>query len=381
MAPPRELSAQQERDVALAYFCTLSRQYMTERWNVCERTVYRTARHRSRELADPLLEFYRGRGRSLQNAIHLYLAHDEHQEMERQWLVDIDRDKRVYQSVNIVFVKPRIRELVRRLSLDEKLLLKPGNSYEALLKDVFPEQRNGEAIVAEHFADNLYTQYLSASLSLRKAAQDTFDKLLALIKQGALAITPLKQKVIQEALQTLSPREQQALSLVYGLEQKAMSLHAAGKNISLSSMRVGQIRANVLQQLAHPRNRNLSYITGAVTDAMLEQRLADTQAEAEEREKHAHQPGIGQYADAAASLSSLDSKLSLPVDELEFSTRVRNCMGNAGIHTVGKLVQKTERELLKILNFGRRSLKEVREALAERGLSLGMEVEDGEKYS
>lgn len=63
------------------------------------------------------------------------------------------------------------------------------------------------------------------------------------------------------------------------------------------------------------------------------------------------------------------------IDELEFSVRSANCLKNADIHTIGDLVHKTESELLKTKNFGRKSLKEIKETLEGMGLHLGMKVE------
>ena len=63
------------------------------------------------------------------------------------------------------------------------------------------------------------------------------------------------------------------------------------------------------------------------------------------------------------------------VDELELSVRSANCLQNANIHYIGDLVQRTEAEMLKTKNFGRKSLKEIKEILAQMGLSLGMKIE------
>jgi DNA-directed RNA polymerase subunit alpha len=64
------------------------------------------------------------------------------------------------------------------------------------------------------------------------------------------------------------------------------------------------------------------------------------------------------------------------VDELELSVRSANCLENANIRTIGDLVQKTEAEMLKTKNFGRKSLKEIKDILAEMSLSLGMKLDD-----
>ncbi len=69
-------------------------------------------------------------------------------------------------------------------------------------------------------------------------------------------------------------------------------------------------------------------------------------------------------------------KLGKSVDELELSVRSYNCLKNANIRTIGELVQKTEAEMLKTKNFGRKSLNEIKEILSGMGLSLGMKVDN-----
>jgi DNA-directed RNA polymerase subunit alpha len=69
-------------------------------------------------------------------------------------------------------------------------------------------------------------------------------------------------------------------------------------------------------------------------------------------------------------------KLNKSVDEMELSVRSYNCLKNANIRTIGELVQKTEAEMLKTKNFGRKSLNEIKEILAEMGLSLGMKLDN-----
>ncbi len=72
----------------------------------------------------------------------------------------------------------------------------------------------------------------------------------------------------------------------------------------------------------------------------------------------------------------LNENLWRTVDELELSVRSANCLQNANIKYIGELVQKSESEMLKTKNFGRKSLKEIKEILAEMALSLGMKLEN-----
>jgi DNA-directed RNA polymerase subunit alpha len=72
----------------------------------------------------------------------------------------------------------------------------------------------------------------------------------------------------------------------------------------------------------------------------------------------------------------LNEHLFKSVDELELSVRSANCLKHANIKLIGELVQKTESEILATKNFGRKSLNEIKEILAEMGLSLGMKLEN-----
>jgi DNA-directed RNA polymerase subunit alpha len=71
-----------------------------------------------------------------------------------------------------------------------------------------------------------------------------------------------------------------------------------------------------------------------------------------------------------------NENLNRSVEELELSVRSYNCLKNANIQTIGELVQKTESEMLKTKNFGRKSLNEIKEILANMGLSLGMRIDE-----
>jgi DNA-directed RNA polymerase subunit alpha len=71
----------------------------------------------------------------------------------------------------------------------------------------------------------------------------------------------------------------------------------------------------------------------------------------------------------------MNEVLNRSVEELELSVRSYNCLKNANIQTIGELVQKTEAEMLRTKNFGRKSLNEIKEILANMGLALGMRID------
>jgi DNA-directed RNA polymerase subunit alpha len=76
-----------------------------------------------------------------------------------------------------------------------------------------------------------------------------------------------------------------------------------------------------------------------------------------------------------ARVGALNEHLDKSVEELELSVRSYNCLKNANIRTIRELVQKTEAEMLKTKNFGRKSLNEIKEILQSMGLSLGMRLD------
>jgi DNA-directed RNA polymerase subunit alpha len=78
---------------------------------------------------------------------------------------------------------------------------------------------------------------------------------------------------------------------------------------------------------------------------------------------------------AERGLDKMNEVLNRSVEELELSVRSYNCLKNANIQTIGELVQKTEAEMLRTKNFGRKSLNEIKEILANMGLSLGMRID------
>jgi DNA-directed RNA polymerase subunit alpha len=75
--------------------------------------------------------------------------------------------------------------------------------------------------------------------------------------------------------------------------------------------------------------------------------------------------------------TKLKKLLNMSVNEIELSVRAANCLNNANITTVGQLALKTEQEMLKYRNFGKKSLNEIKEKLAGLGLTLGMTFETG----
>lgn len=79
--------------------------------------------------------------------------------------------------------------------------------------------------------------------------------------------------------------------------------------------------------------------------------------------------------ESGADAAPLNENLFRAVEDLEFSVRAQNCLQNADLKYIGELVQKTEQDMLKTKNFGRKSLNEIKELLSELGLELGMRLD------
>ena len=86
--------------------------------------------------------------------------------------------------------------------------------------------------------------------------------------------------------------------------------------------------------------------------------------------------GTETAAEAPSRAPTVDPILLRPVDDLELTVRSANCLKAENIYYIGDLIQRSENELLKTPNLGRKSLNEIKEVLASRGLTLGMKLEN-----
>ena len=93
-----------------------------------------------------------------------------------------------------------------------------------------------------------------------------------------------------------------------------------------------------------------------------------------ERDPLAESPASSEYNQTNQKQSELQQLLSLPISELELSVRARNCLDGANLRTLMDVVSLTESEVMHLKNLGKTSLTEIKQKLAERGLSFGMNV-------
>jgi len=95
-----------------------------------------------------------------------------------------------------------------------------------------------------------------------------------------------------------------------------------------------------------------------------------------DRVSEEHYEFESQQSEVSEEQNKLRKLLNMSVNEIELSVRAANCLNNANITTVGELAMKTEQEMLKYRNFGKKSLNEIKEKLEALGLSLGMKFDE-----
>jgi DNA-directed RNA polymerase subunit alpha len=133
----------------------------------------------------------------------------------------------------------------------------------------------------------------------------------------------------------------------------------------------GRTIGSILLDASFSPVRRVSY---AVESARVEQRT-DLDKLVEQLSVFADLKGTESPA-AERAAPQVDPILLRPVDDLELTVRSANCLKAENIYYIGDLIQRTETELLKTPNLGRKSLNEIKEVLASRGLSLGMKLEN-----
>ncbi|MFH1823014.1 MAG: DNA-directed RNA polymerase subunit alpha C-terminal domain-containing protein [Patescibacteria group bacterium] len=195
-------------------------------------------------------------------------------------------------------------------------------------------------------------------------------------------------KLIEKALATLDPRKDDIVRMRYGLRKSSESdeyyqIHTYKQiknKYKFSRSFAGQIINKAKREIKRwlEKNCNLvfffeSLIVIIKENELLKKRLLDLTIELQENKSLFIPPDGFIYNEQDLALIKT---LSLPVNHLEVSVRIHNCLKNKEVRTIGELVQKTEKEILYIKNLGRKSFLELNEVLNKMGLSLGMRLSD-----
>lgn len=198
--------------------------------------------------------------------------------------------------------------------------------------------------------------------------------------------------VVDSALEKLTPREAEVIRLRFGILPWSVpshwplprSLDEAAQRLELSRERVRQIEIAARVKLRKPAF-GLQLLIEPVGDALKQRLQMEKDEERQTLEANAVATRL-RLLDQSVVVESGIIPLSLllkPVEELDLTTRMANCLENRGTRLVGDLVQTTELELLKTKNFGRKSLLEIKKLLEPLGLRLGLRFSDelAQKYN
>lgn len=170
--------------------------------------------------------------------------------------------------------------------------------------------------------------------------------------------------LVDDMLGTLVERERKIICERFGIGVKeAKTLEQIAPDWNCTRERLRQIEAKAIHKLrTQARKRQLGVLAHPVGNA-LQRELVQRKAKEQ----------------AATIEPDMNLELFRGVDELEISIRTANCLRNEKIVLIGELVQWIPEELLRTKNFGRKSLKEIKDELDRRGLTLGMKASDGIK--
>lgn len=184
----------------------------------------------------------------------------------------------------------------------------------------------------------------------------------------------LVKKILKEALQALTPRAEHLVYQYFGIDCECRTYTQIADSEGVCAERARQIILKACRRLSY--STHVKYLKPLVCSAqeLLENEMRRaTEAQQSQVVPVVHGTTI-EYERVCVPEVRMSELLTRSTDELELSVRSTNCMKNGNIQTIGELIQKSEADLLKVKNFGRKSLKEINVVLAEFGLSLGMRL-------
>jgi DNA-directed RNA polymerase subunit alpha len=311
------------------------------------------------------------------------------------------------------FLKPRIIEVQRVSSMQAKIVMEPfergyghtlGNALRRILLSFMPGYAPTEVKIASVLheyssIDGVQEDVVEILLNLKGVVLKLHNAKVAVLtlKKEGVGIVTAGDIIVDADTEVINPSHVIAhltaggkIDMEIKVEQgrgyvSAIARQAPGENRS-----VGHI---ALDASFSPVSR-VSY---AVESARVEQRTdldklimeieTNGAIDPEEAIRYAARILVEQFSVFAAlegtpapvekpQTPKVDPMLLRPVDDLELTPRSSNCLKAQSIHYVGDLIQNTENDLLRTPNLGRKSLNEIKQVLAEHGLSLGMKLEN-----
>ncbi|TXH00925.1 MAG: hypothetical protein E6R05_06325, partial [Candidatus Moraniibacteriota bacterium] len=274
------------------------------------------------------------------------------------------------------------------------------NSYEKLLMTMFGRERVSR-IIDEEIGKVASTKQEQIRV---KAFFETkvFARVVFRIISGELCypVSPAEENFIDEALRTLTPREQKVIKMRFGLDCENLTLEQVAKRFDVTGELIRQIEGKALRKLRHPRynqgikdsirrpmkdrlfealgclsalcapQANISDQAQLLKDVPYVRNLIETFTAQVERLKAENvELRLNQKEKAPVARYDL---LDLSIHEMEISVRAYNCLCDAGLMTVRAITSKTREEILGINNLGKKSFTEIHAFLQENGLDFAV---------
>ncbi len=288
----------------------------------------------------------------------------------------------------------------------------PLHGYNKLVKKIFYENKfypDIEEIVEQTINSYLLNRNGKDSLTYESINGAVNSSIFRRLLSGEFSIgivTLSDQKKIDAIIDTLWPREKETIRMRFGLDDgNERHLQEIGDALMVTRERVRQIEARALRKLRHTsRNRHIKSIVEkniierynsantrvnelTAENESLIKGFAETQQILEKipfvatliQQSKANHDELKSYREKdrefITNADNIQSILNMSVDEFELSCRAYNCLKNGDIRIIKDLVSKSEYDMMNIKNFGKKTLKELKELLQKHGLDFGMKFE------
>lgn len=272
------------------------------------------------------------------------------------------------------------KQVVDSIAVDD--LSKPADQYEALiLAIVYPRINTSSQLARLYF--NSFTQEPPQDITIAGLMDHLRKGVLSDLREQLRVPIYVDREGLEAALKTLTPKQEDVLRRRFF---EGETLVTIGNHYHRSPENIRQAEARALRQLRRPSifpgikyaitERLLEYTRGLEeTVAMQELKIAQRDRTISEYESRFGPLPSDEQQILLSDELALRKKLDTKIDDIEMSVRSYNCLKNANLRIIRKVVQKTERDLLHIKNFGRKSLNEIKGILASMGLHLDMASE------
>ena len=240
-------------------------------------------------------------------------------------------------------------------------------SQKKLLKESDPEENHDPLRYWQQYLCGVADESITAPCSRGEMEKDLAYRFSAEHRAGIMPVWPDEVKDVMDlVLRSLTPREEMVLRMQFGLGRPKLTLREIGSHFFVTPARIKDISAKARRKLLVSHRRKAFAIVVNPIGGSVERELKRRRLLEEDKRRRDELIKIAESGDP----DEFFGRLLRRVDEWDMSIRTRHCLEWANITYVGQLVQMRDFDLLKVKNFGRKSLKEVKELLAEMGLHL-----------